>query len=169
MISPLRSQSDGGAALAGVSVGISWPLGATVVPGGVNFSVYSRHADAIELQLFDRDDDRQPARTIDIDPIANRAYHYWHVFVPGVKPGQLYGYRARGRFAPTTGIRFDANKVLLDPYGKGVVVPNGYDRDAARTAGGDNAAVAMKSVVVDPTVYDWQGDRPPRRPAARTI
>ncbi len=65
----------------------------------------------------------QPARTIRLDPSANRTYHYWHVFVPNVQPGQLYGYRVDGPFDPASGMRFDPDKVLLDPYGRGVVVP----------------------------------------------
>ena len=104
-----------------------------------------------------------------LDPAANRTYHYWHAFVPGLKPGQLYGYRASGPFDPAAGLRFDPTKVLLDPYGRGVVVPPGYTRDAAKPGTGDNAAVAMKSVVVDPSTYDWAGDAPPRHPSARTI
>ena len=94
-----------------------------------------------------------------IDPATNRTYHYWHVFVPGVRPGQIYGYRVEGPSAPASGLRFDPAKVLLDPYGRGVVVPKNYDREAARQEG-DNAATAMKSVVVDPGAYDWEGDAP---------
>ena len=79
----------------------------------------------------------------------HRTYHYWHVFVPGLKPGQIYGYRAHGPFAPERGLRFDGEKVLLDPYGLAVAVPEAYNRRAASRPG-DNAAVAMKSVVADP-------------------
>ena len=75
------------------------------------------------MLFFDREDDARPARVIPIDPAANRTYHYWHVFVPGVQPGQLYGYRVQGPFDPANGMRFDPAKVLLDPYGRGVVVP----------------------------------------------
>jgi len=147
--------------------GRSSPLGATVVPGGVNFSVFSRNASGVELLFFDREDDAKAARVIAIDP-ASRTYHYWHVFVPRVLPGQLYGYRVRGRYDPANGLTFDSTKVLLDPYGRGVVVPDNYSRDAARREG-DNAAMAMKSVVVDPSAYDWEGDRVLRRPSSRTI
>jgi isoamylase len=150
------------------SSGRSSPLGATVVPGGVNFSVFSRGAVGAELLLFDREDDPGPTRVIPIDPAANRTYHYWHVFLPGVQPGQLYGYRVHGPFDPTSGMRFDPGKVLLDPYGRGVVVPKNYSRDAARLDG-DNAATAMKSVVVDPHAYDWEGDTRLHRPSSRTI
>ena len=101
--------------------------------------------------LFDHEDDPKPARIIKIDPWAGRTYHYWHVFVPDVQAGQIYGYRAHGPFDPARGMRFDPAKVLLDPYGRGVVVPKNYSRDAASREG-DNTATAMKSVVVD-TAY----------------
>jgi glycogen operon protein len=148
--------------------GLSSPLGASVRSDGVNFSLFSRSAAGVELLLFDRVNDAKPARVIRIDPIANRTYHYWHVYVPGVRPGQLYGYRVEGPSAPERGLRFDSTKVLLDPYGRRVVVPKNYDREAARRQG-EHAAAAMKSVVVDPGAYDWEGDVPLSRPAARTI
>jgi glycogen operon protein len=148
--------------------GRSFPIGATVTKAGVNFCVFSRHATAMELLLFEREDDARPARVIPIDPAEHRTYHYWHAFVPGLKAGQLYGYRATGPFEASRGLRFDPSKVLLDPYGRGVVVPKGYTRDAA-AGPGDNAASAMKSVVADPSAYDWGDDEPPRRPSARTI
>ena len=103
--------------------GHSSPLGATVVDGGVNFSLFSRSATGVELLFFDREDDARPARVMRLDPVANRTYHYWHVGVPGVQPGQLYGYRVAGPSDPAHGMRFDPAKVLLDPYGRGVVVP----------------------------------------------
>jgi len=134
----------------------------------VNFSVFSRHATGVELLLFDHVNDAKPARSIRIDPAAGRAYHYWDVFVPGIAAGQIYGYRVEGPSYPAAGMRFDPSKVLLDPYGRAVLVPDRYNRNAA-TAAGDNAATAMKSVVVDPTAYDWEGDTPLRTPSARTI
>ena len=80
--------------------GRSAPLGATVYPGGVNFSVYSREATGVELLLFDRGEDERATRVIRLDPAANRTYHYWHVFVAGVRPGQMYGYRVHGPWDP---------------------------------------------------------------------
>ncbi len=149
------------------TTGRSAPLGATVVDGGVNFSVFSRNATGVELLFFDQEDG-QPARVVRLDPAANRTYHYWHVFVPGVRAGQIYGYRAAGPFDPAGGMRFDHSKLLLDPYGRGVLVPKNYSRAAARGEG-DNAGTAMKSVVVDPGTYDWEGDAPLRQPSARTV
>jgi glycogen operon protein len=150
------------------NTGRSSPLGATVCQGGTNFSLYSRSASGMELLFFDREDDARPSSVIRVDPRANRTYHYWHVFVPGVQPGQIYGYRVQGPFDPTRGLRFDPGKVLLDPYGRGVVVPKNYSRDAAYQEG-DNAATAMKSVVADPSAYDWEGDTPLERPSSQTI
>jgi glycogen operon protein len=95
-------------------------------------------------------------------------YHYWHVLVPGAGAGQLYGYRAHGPAEPLNGLRFDPGKVLLDPYGRGVVVPKGYSREIAQSAG-DNTSTAMKSVVVDSRGYDWEGDLPLHRPSSQTI
>lgn len=148
--------------------GRSAPLGATVVDGGVNFSVFTRNAAEVELLFFDREDDSQPARSIPLDPATNRTYHYWHAFVPEVHPGQIYGYRVRGRFDPVSGMRFDGAKILLDPYGREVVVPKNYSREVSRRPG-DNCASAMKSAIVDSSTYDWEGDSPLRHAAARTI
>ena len=148
--------------------GRSFPIGATLAPGGANFSIFSRSAAAIELLFFDRVDDARPSRVIPIDPIANRTYHYWHVFVPGVEAGQIYGFRAYGPFEPHRGLRFDPSKLLLDPYGRAVAVPRNYSREAARRQR-DNSATAMKSVVTDPHAYDWEGDVPLKRPWSRTI
>ncbi len=148
--------------------GQSSPLGATVTSGGVNFSLFSRTATGVELLLFDREDDAVPARIISLDPASNHTYHYWHVYVPGVQAGQIYGYRVAGPVAPERGLRFDASKVLLDPYGRGVVVPKNYSRANVLRAG-DDAAIAMKSVVVDPSNYDWEGDIPLSLPSSQTI
>jgi isoamylase len=151
-----------------VEPGKSFPLGTALVADGANFSVFSKHASAVELLLFNRVDDTLPSRVIDLDPRTQRTYHYWHTFVPGVEAGQLYGYRAHGPFVPEKGLRFDVGKVLLDPYAKCVARPSRTSRVAARSHG-DNAATALKSVLADPNSYDWEDDRPPRTPFARTV
>ena len=148
--------------------GESAPLGATPSPGGVNFSLFSRHASEVELLLFDREDSAAPTHVVRLDPRCNRTYYYWHVFIPDVHPGQIYGYRVDGPFDPKNGLRFDPAKILLDPYGRGVTVPANYSREAARRAG-DNTPVAMKSVVIDPSEYDWEADTPLAQPCSRTI
>ena len=87
-----RSASRGASA---ESVGRSVPLGATVVEGGVNFSLFSRNAAGVELLFFDREDDATPSRTVRVEPSTNRTYHYWHVFVPRVPPGQFFAHAQR--------------------------------------------------------------------------
>jgi isoamylase len=148
--------------------GSAFPIGATTRFGGVNFSVYADKADAVELLLFDGVDDARPAQVFRLDRRQHRTYHYWHAFVPGVQAGQIYAYRAIGPYAPEQGLRYDADKVLLDPYGRCVAMPASYSREAASRPG-DNAATAMKSVVVDSSSYDWQGDQPLRRPSPQTV
>jgi isoamylase len=151
-----------------IDMGTSAPLGATLCAGGVNFSVFSKHATSIDLLLFDDVNARRASRVVTLDPQSHRSYHYWHAFVPGLQPGQVYAYRAHGPFDVERGLRFDAEKVLLDPYGLGVAVPDAYDRDAARRRG-DTAATAMKSVVADSRAYDWGSDAPLRRPFAEVV
>jgi len=151
-----------------IDIGSSSPLGATVTADGVNFSVYSKGAAKVELLLFDAVDAGRPSRVISLDRQRHRTYHYWHAFVPRTAPGQIYGYRVHGPFDPARGLRFDPQKLLLDPYGRAVAVPEDYDRMAASRPG-DNAAQAMKSVVAPPGGYDWEGDRPLRHPYARTV
>ncbi|HOU12175.1 MAG TPA: glycogen debranching protein GlgX [Anaerolineae bacterium] len=151
-----------------VHAGQTFPLGATVYPWGVNFSVFSKNCDAVELLLFDHVDDARPAHVIHLDPQKNRTFYYWHAFVRGIGVGQLYGYRVHGPYAPEEGLRFDGTKVLLDPYTRAVAVGANYDREAAKHPG-DNAAHALKSVVVDPRIYDWEGDLPLDHPYASTI
>ena len=150
------------------TTGTSSPLGATVSAGGVNFSVFSKHATRVELLLFEDANAGRPAAVIPLDPISHRTYHYWHGFVPYLEPGQVYAYRAHGPYAPERGHRFDGENILLDPYGLVVAVPVGYERNAASQPG-DNAALAMKSVVADPSKYEWEGDVPLRRPFAETV
>jgi glycogen operon protein len=151
-----------------LSPGLCYPLGASVQHGGTNFCVFSRNCTALELLLFDDADARGPARVIRLDPVRHRTFYYWHVFVRGVREGQLYGYRAHGPFAPAEGHRFDGNKVLLDPYGRAVAYGDRYAREAARQPG-DNSGRCLKSVVVDPRVYDWEGDHPLQRSFAHAV
>ncbi len=138
------------------------PLGATVVDGGVNFSLYSHHAEAVELVLFD-EGSAAPSATIALDPTTHRTDNYWHVFLPGCRAGQGYGYRVAGPNRPGDGLRFDPSKILLDPYAR-AVIDDDYDRALASTPGAANLGRAMTGVVVDPTSYDWAGDEPLRRP-----
>ena len=150
-----------------VRPGRSWPLGATVNDEGVNFSLYSSGV-TVELLFFDDVADARPSRVIRLDSRQNRTYRYWHACVPNVKTGQLYGYRVFGPYDPHHGRRFDGRKLLLDPYARAIAVPPNYSRIAACRPG-DNAGVAMKNVVVEPKLYDWEGDMPLNRPYEETI
>src|ERR1700761_2850134 len=133
--SPVMQQTRQAVIAPAASIGQSAPLGATVCHDGVNFSLFSRKASSVELLFFDRENDARPALVININPSTNRTYHYWHVFVPAAVPGQIYGYRVHGPLDPENGLRFDPGKILLDPYGRGVVVPKNYDREAACRSG----------------------------------
>ena len=145
--------------------GKPYPLGATWLGNGVNFAIFSEHATEVHLCLFDNLD--APKENVRI-PLREQTEQVWHAFLPDARPGQLYGYRAHGPFDPSQGLRFDASKVLLDPYGRGVIAPIGYSRDAAARNGYDNAVTSMKSVVVDPHAYDWEGDVPLHRLSSHT-
>ncbi len=145
-----------------------YPLGPATTSEGTNFSVFSASATRMELVLFDHAGDSAPSQVIALDPVLHRTSHYWHIFLPGVKPGQLYGYRADGPNDPANGQRFDSQKVLIDPYGKSVSVGPKYDR-AAACKPGDNAATCMKSVLADLSIFDWEGDAPLYRPFRRSV
>lgn len=122
----------------------------------------------MELLLFDAHNDPKPARVIQFDPKVNRTFYYWHVFIPGLHPGQVYAYRVHGPFAPERGHRFDGEKVLLDPYARAVVNWRKYSREAAIKPG-DNCASALRGVVLDPSTYDWEGDVPLCIPYSKTV
>ena len=147
--------------------GKPYPLGPTLTDDGVNFSIFSAHAKAIHLLLFDSEDASAASRVISLDPKLNRTGHYWHTEVPGILPGQVYAYRADGTYAPEYGYRFDPEKVLLDPYAKAVCVSR-YSRATAINRG-DNGAFSMRSVVADLDRYDWEGDQPLRREFRETV
>lgn len=151
-----------------IDTGSSFPLGSTLRPGGANFSVYAKNASSVELLLFDQADADTPDRIIALEPLRNRTFHYWHIFAPEIQAGQLYAYRVNGPSNPEHGIRFDPDKLLLDPYARGVAAGPNYDRKAASEPG-PNVASAMKSVVVDYRGYNWEGDAPLRKPFRGTV
>src|SRR5262249_12893631 len=151
-----------------LSPGQCYPLGAMFRPGGVNFSLFSESAAAVELLLFDDADQAKPARVIQLDPRRNKPFYYWHVLVPGVQSGQLYGFKVYGPNDPSQGLRFDGSKLLLDPYGRAVVKGKKYSREAAMRPG-DNSQRAMKSAVMDPRGYDWEDDVPLGRRMAGSL
>jgi isoamylase len=144
-----------------LAAGSSAPLGATLQQGGVNFSLHARQGDRLELCLFDALEDPEPAAVVAFSGEQHRSGSYWHGWLAGVAPGQLYGYR----------LPADPDCLLLDPYGLALAVPTGYDRQRGqrRAGGGGGWAGAMKSVVADLHAYDWEGDRPLQRPARETV
>ncbi|WP_288439037.1 glycogen debranching protein GlgX [uncultured Bifidobacterium sp.] len=148
--------------------GSMYPLGAHYDGAGVNFSIYSQVADKVELCLFD-DQDRETR----IEMTEQNSY-VWHNYLPGIQPGQRYGYRVYGPYDPNRGLRCNPNKLLLDPYAYAIEgnidsdeslfsywfkSPN--DNSAMNTL--DSAGHTMKSVVVNP-YFDWGADRHPNIP-----
>lgn len=148
--------------------GCKHPLGATPNKDGVNFAIFSEHATAVELLLFENPIDREPVQTIKLDSRVNKTYHFWHIFVKGLKPGAAYAYRVDGpNDLHKSGHRFNRNKVLIDPYAKSNSNALWNRVDAVETQ--DNLSTSMRSVVIDIEDYDWEGDRPLRRPMDETI
>ena len=150
-----------------VEPGSPHPLGACPMAGGVNFSLFSGNATGVELLLFATHDAPQPFQVIRLDPFVNKTFHFWHVFVRGLPAGTHYGYRVEGAWNPGAGHRFDANKVLIDPYARGNT--NELWNRAAACVAGDNVATSMRSVVIDASGYDWEGDQPLHRPMEEAI
>ena len=144
----------------------SAPLGSTICErrSQLQYFLPSSNQRGTSL-LFDREDDPRPELCDSHRSGNSPDLSHWHAFVPGLQPGQIYGYRVHGPHDPAMGMRFDSSKVLLDPYARGVVIPKNYSREAAQQAEG-NAATAMKSVVIDPSTYDWEGDVPLGRPSS---
>ncbi|WP_257236713.1 alpha-amylase family glycosyl hydrolase [Nostoc sp. 'Peltigera malacea cyanobiont' DB3992] len=148
--------------------GCSHPFGAVPDKDGVNFSIFSEHATSVELLLFDRDDAPQPRQIIQLNPKFNKTFHFWHVYVRGLKPGAHYAYRVNGNpDLHGAGHRFNKNKVLLDPYARGNTNALWQRNDALGSK--DNLTTSMRSVVIDISNYDWEGDRPLNRPMSDTV
>ena len=156
--------------------GYSYPLGATWDGAGVNFALFSEHADGVELCLFSgRDADEEVARI----PVTEQTDQVWHLYLPEVRPGQRYGYRVHGPYDPTRGHRFNPAKLLLDPYAKAIDgMPRWDDALFGYRIGDpetdlsyddrDSAAYLPKAVVID-AAFTWGDDRPPRVPWNDTI
>lgn len=145
------------------------PLGASLDAGGVNFSVYASDPAAVELCLFDAPDDPEPSAVLPMLGEAHHIAHYWHGRVAGLKAGQHYGFRVHRPDGAAAGVWCDPQQLLLDPYAKALAVPSGYQRDQGQRHGSQGWAHAIKSVVADLDVYDWEGDRPLNRPPRETI
>lgn len=153
--------------ILGIEPGKPQPLGATPDRRGVNFSVFSQNAVSIELLLFKNSKSKEPFQTIKLDPQIHRTYHFWHVFVKGLKPGVLYAYRVDGPNDPYQGQIFNPKKLLVDPYSKGIDYTN-WDRQTSLDSE-DNLKTSLRSVVIDAQKYDWRGDKPINRSLENTI
>ena len=160
--------------------GVPLPLGTSESEGGVNFALFSRHASRVRLELFDQPADATPAKVIDFDPARNRTGDVWHVWVDGLRPGQLYAYRVDGPYQPGEGHRFNFNKLLLDPFATAISVLPDWDFGAAR--GYDlsvpekdldyskvDDAGAMPKCVFTREHFHWHDDQPPRHPWSKTV
>ena len=154
-----------------VTSGNTLPFGATPVRSGINFSVFSRNATSVILDIFENPEDSEPCFSYTLDPKLNRTGDMWHVCIEGLKPGALYLYRVDGPFEPKKGHRFNRNHYLLDPYAKAITdtsifanLPAGYrtpmDKMDVELGKPHSAKDFPKCVVVDDNDFDWQGDLP---------
>jgi isoamylase len=153
-----------------------YPLGATWDGSGVNFALYADNATDVELCLFgDKSDEIETVKI----KITERSHHIWHVYLPEVKPGQLYGYRVHGKYDPTNGHRYNPCKLLIDPYAKAIAgtidwndalfgYEVGHPDEDLSYSETDSAAFIPKSVVTDHH-FDWENDRAPKIPYHKTI
>jgi len=156
--------------------GNPYPLGAHYDGDGVNFSLFSENATGVTLCLFDHPEDKTEKYCIDF---TERTHHSWHAYLPGIKPGQLYGYRVHGPYDPANGHRFNANKLLIDPYARAISGTiqwhdslygyqfNHEEMDLSFNEM-NSAPYLPKSVVIDPN-YDWGNDSPLKIPFHKTI
>ncbi|MGJ1349733.1 glycogen debranching protein GlgX [Sphingobacterium siyangense] len=156
-----------------INTGSPYPLGATYDGEGVNFALFSENAEAVELYLYDSSNQQE----IEKFKITEKTHQVWHIYVSGIRPGQLYGYRVHGPYDPAQGHRFNPHKLLIDPYAKaisGVVQWNdalfayniGEDDLSLDTT--DSAPFVPKSVVIDGH-FEWGDDHPPRIPMHQSV
>src|ERR1044072_9322495 len=157
-------------------IGKPYPLGATWDGNGVNFALYTENAEGVDLCLFNSLED--DVETIKIR-FKERTHHVWHMYVTGIAPGQLYGYRVAGPYKPEEGHRFNAYKLLIDPYAKAIAGPLqwhnalfgyeiGHENEDLSFNTTDSAPYIPKSVVVDDR-FDWGNDKPLSIPYHETI
>jgi isoamylase len=150
--------------------GTAYPLGATFDGNGTNFALFSEVADGVELCLFDEELNETKVELTEVDG------YVWHGYLPGVQPGQRYGYRVSGPWDPEKGLRCNPAKLLLDPYAKATCdditwgqALFSYDFDSPEEINTeDSAKITMHGVVVNP-FFDWSGDRLPRTPLAESV
>ena len=160
--------------------GVPLPLGAHPWGNGVNFAIFSRHATGVRLDLFDHPEDAAPVRSILLNPARNKTGDIWHVWLEGVSPGRLYGFRVTGPYDPHQGHRFNAGKLLVDPYATAIMPLPGRDFHAAlgydpsspekdlSLSEVDDAGDAPKCVITH-AHFDWQADQPLGHPWESTV
>ena len=157
--------------------GSPYPLGATWTGEGVNFALFSENASGVDLCLFDAPD--QPQETLRVR-LTEHTDQIWHSFIPGLRPGQIYGYRVYGPYAPERGHRFNASKLLVDPYAKAITGevrwgPEMFGFELGSPLGDlsrdyrDSAPGMPRCVVMDDRAFDWGADAPPRTPLHQSI
>ena len=149
--------------------GTPYPLGATFDGTGTNFAVFSSSAERVELVLVDDSPDEDGALVSETFELTEVDGYVWHAYLPGVRPGQRYGYRAHGPYDPENGLRFDPSKILLDPYAK--AIDGQVENDQSNFSYNflnpdehvqqDSLGHTMLSVVINP-YFDWGHDRPPK-------
>lgn len=160
--------------------GSPFPLGTALSKDGVNFSVFSRNASKVILELYAGPDDCAPYARAEFDPVRNRTGDIWHAFIPGVKAGSLYLYRVDGPFEPAQGHRFNVKQRLFDPYAKALTADSlFFNLPANYSAPLDKIDIELskeqcshlfpKCVVIDNSSFDWQGDCPINRPLSESI
>ncbi|HED19226.1 MAG TPA: glycogen debranching enzyme GlgX [Gammaproteobacteria bacterium] len=138
--------------------GVRYPLGAKPDGDGVNFSIFSRHATHVELLLFSAADSAEPFQVIPLQPDVHRTFFAWHVYVEALPVGSWYAWRMDGdNDTRRSGLRFDADKTLLDPWARAISHKLWNRQTASRP--GDNGQTSMRAMVVDER-YDWEGDTP---------
>lgn len=156
--------------------GHAYPLGATWYGNGVNFALFSEHATGVELCLFDDDDPTKETARIQIE---NHDDYVWHLFLPEIKPGQLYGYRVHGPWEPEKGFRFNPAKLVLDPYAKAISGQVSWSNEMFSYKIGhpdadlaiddrDNAHLMPKAAVID-SAFTWSDRDRSNRPLHETI
>jgi isoamylase len=150
------------------SPGRGFPFGSTADEGGTNFSIWGLRSTGAELLLFESAGNREPFQVIKLDPVENRTYYSWHVYVEGLRPGIHYAWRLSGPDdTGKSGFRFDGQKGLVDPYARAVSHLL-WDR-ASASRQGDNTASSIRSIVVPSDNYNWEGDRPLERVPEQSI
>jgi glycogen operon protein len=142
------------------------PFGATPLPGGVNFAIFSRHASSVHLVLF-QEGREEPTAEITLDPSHNKTGDVWHIFVHDLGPETLYGYRVFGPFASKAGHRFDSRCIVLDPYA--LAISGGQRWGAPDVPHGCSAGLLTRRGRVVFEDFDWGDDVPPRTPMAQTV